>query len=259
MSIDMKVMKHADILKYRYGLDKIIAVAPYGSMNYNLFEENVSDVDTKAIYCPTLEDVLFSPPISKAISIGNGEFCDLKDIRTMIQMWKKQNINFLEILFSDYLWINPKYKNIFSTYFLKIKESIANFDTRYTYHSIIGQGLTHLKKCHKTYSGKIYANSIRMLMYLEKLQQGKTFKERIVLSNNERKQLLTIKHSINFPSSGEYVYERIKTRFKELQEYASEQSKKWETEEKEEQKRISYIMEQGVKELFFENLKGRII
>ena len=65
---------------------------------------------------PTLDEIAAGvAPISKELSYGNrGEHIEVKDIRLMCQMWKKQNMNFLEILYTKFFVLNPKYADIFN-------------------------------------------------------------------------------------------------------------------------------------------------
>ncbi len=84
-----------------------------GSQNYNLDYEH-SDIDTKAMVVPTLREVVLNnKPVSITHVMENNEHCDLKDIRLMFNNFKKQNINFLEVLFSPYYWIDERYKKEF--------------------------------------------------------------------------------------------------------------------------------------------------
>lgn len=92
--------------------DRIVGVFLQGSQNYGLDYEG-SDVDSKCIVIPTLEDICFN---KKAISTThirkNDEHIDLKDIRLMFQTFRKQNMNFVEILFTEYKIINPLYEDL---------------------------------------------------------------------------------------------------------------------------------------------------
>lgn len=86
-----------------------IYVAMQGSQNYGLAYED-SDVDTKAIVVPTLRQIVKNDkPISYTHVRENNEHIDFKDIRLMFDCFRKQNINFVEILFSDYFWMQPYY------------------------------------------------------------------------------------------------------------------------------------------------------
>lgn len=84
-----------------------------GSQNYNLDYEG-SDIDTKAIMLPSFSDfVLNAKPLSTTHIMENNEHVDFKDIRLMFDCIKKQNINFVEILFTPYSIINPEYADLF--------------------------------------------------------------------------------------------------------------------------------------------------
>ena len=78
---------------------EVFGVYLQGSQNYHLAYEN-SDIDTKAIVLPSFDDIVFNrQPISTTLILETNEHLDVKDIRLMFQNFKKQNINFLEILF----------------------------------------------------------------------------------------------------------------------------------------------------------------
>lgn len=95
-------------LKY-FNSNQIIFCALQGSQNYNLDVEG-SDIDTKLIVVPSLEDLIFN---HKAVSTThvrlNNEHTDWKDIRLMFQTFRKQNLNFVEILYSPWVIINQTY------------------------------------------------------------------------------------------------------------------------------------------------------
>lgn len=93
-----------------HGYD-VLGVFLQGSQNYDLDYEG-SDVDTKAIVIPSFEDfVLNRKPHSTTQVLETNEHLDIKDIRLMFECFKKQNINFLEILFTKYFVINPTYED----------------------------------------------------------------------------------------------------------------------------------------------------
>ncbi|MBQ5919289.1 MAG: nucleotidyltransferase domain-containing protein [Lachnospiraceae bacterium] len=80
---------------------QLLGVFLYGSQNYGLSTED-SDVDTIAIVLPNEYDLYFSRPLTKELHLENGEHCVVKDIREILNEFKKQNVNFLEILVTDY-------------------------------------------------------------------------------------------------------------------------------------------------------------
>jgi hypothetical protein len=107
--------------------DKILGIFIQGSQNYDL-DYIGSDVDTKCIVLPTLEDICLN---KKAVSYthvrANNEHIDFKDLRNIAGDFKKQNINFLEVLFTRYKIVNHDYAELFQPMFDHAEE-IASYD-----------------------------------------------------------------------------------------------------------------------------------
>ena len=114
-----------EALKY-FPEDRIVCLVLQGSQNYGL-DCDGSDIDTKLIITPTFEEIAMN---KKAISTThireNEEHIDFKDIRLYIQTFRKQNLNFLEILFSPYAIVNPLYKEQWDR-LVKAREQIAHY------------------------------------------------------------------------------------------------------------------------------------
>jgi hypothetical protein len=95
---------------------EVVAVFLQGSQNYDLDEysdEYQSDIDTKCIILPTLDDIVTGKaPYSSTHVCANNEHIDIKDIRVMFEMYKKQNNAYIELLFTKYYYINPKYEKL---------------------------------------------------------------------------------------------------------------------------------------------------
>lgn len=108
-----------------------------GSQNYNLDYEG-SDIDTKAIMLPSFSDfVLNAKPLSTTHIMENNEHVDFKDIRLMFDCIKKQNVNFVEILFTPYSIINPEYADLFQPV-LDAREEIARYNNYAGMNCIMG-------------------------------------------------------------------------------------------------------------------------
>ena len=106
---------------------EVFGVFLYGSQNYGLATPS-SDIDTKAIIIPSFNDLVLKTPISKRINFPWGE-CDIKDVREMVKSYKKQNVNFIETLFTDYFVVNPRYQAMYDQIVSK-REEIAHYDER---------------------------------------------------------------------------------------------------------------------------------
>lgn len=105
-----RVREHYNEALEYFPEDRIVGIYYQGSGNYGLDFEG-SDVDTKLIVTPTLDDIIFNrKPVSTTHVRSNDEHTDWKDVRLMFQTFRKQNLNFVEILFTPYKIINPIYK-----------------------------------------------------------------------------------------------------------------------------------------------------
>lgn len=110
---DEWVMKQID-KHYKFACDlynekNIVGLFCQGSTNYGLDIET-SDIDTKCIVVPSFKDIaLMRKPVSTTNILPNDEHCDGKDVRLYMETFRKQNLNFLEILFTPYFVINDLY------------------------------------------------------------------------------------------------------------------------------------------------------
>lgn len=95
---------------FKYFPESIVGIFLQGSQNYGLDYED-SDIDTKLIVVPTFKDIAMNhQPVSTTHIRENEEHIDFKDIRLYMQTFRKQNLNFLEILFTPYYYISEKYE-----------------------------------------------------------------------------------------------------------------------------------------------------
>lgn len=115
----------------------VLGVFLQGSQNYNLAYES-SDIDTKAILIPSFEDfVLNRKPASTTLIREDNSHIDIKDIRLMHECFKKQNINFIEILFTQYKYLNPDYAVLYQPMFDN-NELIAHYNNYAAVNCIAG-------------------------------------------------------------------------------------------------------------------------
>ena len=121
------VRKHYEEALKLFPADRIIGVFAQGSMNYGLDYEG-SDIDTKCFLVPTLEDIIFNKkPISTTHIRANEEHIDFKDIRLFLTTVRKQNLNFMEILFTKYKIVNPTYEQYWNR-LIENNEQIARYN-----------------------------------------------------------------------------------------------------------------------------------
>ena len=84
----------------------VIYIGLYGSQNYNVDDE-LSDIDAKAIVMPTLHDIVFRKPVSRVIECDNGAI-DVKDLITFYDVIRKGNFSYIESIQTKYA-IGDKY------------------------------------------------------------------------------------------------------------------------------------------------------
>ena len=169
--ISAALLEHYNKAKEKFPHTTILGVFLYGSQNYNIATED-SDVDTIAILIPSFDDLVLRTPISEEIHFENGEHCVVKDIREVVKQWKKQSLNYLEILFTKHYILNPQWKEMWN-YFVDIKEDIAHMNKNLTIKSIIGQAKhTFIQN---RFDKKKQANDLRMYYFLKPFLFAKSY------------------------------------------------------------------------------------
>ena len=117
---------YKESLEY-FNKNQIVGLFLQGSQNYGLDTPN-SDIDTKLIVIPSFKDIaLAAQPVSTTHVRANQEHIDFKDIRLYMNTFRKQNLNFLEILFTDYFIIPSTYYNEWMR-LVEAREEIAHMN-----------------------------------------------------------------------------------------------------------------------------------
>lgn len=134
--------------------DRIVGVFLQGSQNYGLDYEG-SDIDTKCFLVPTLEDIIFNKkPISTTHIRANEEHIDFKDIRLFLTTVRKQNLNFMEILFTKYKIVNPTYEPMWNR-LIENNEQIARYNPVGTVKTMKGIAMEKYHAMEHRYPSKV--------------------------------------------------------------------------------------------------------
>ena len=189
-AISARVKEHYDYL-VAAGYD-VVFTALQGSQNYGLDEysqEYQSDVDTKSIILPSLDDFIRAKqPISAVEILENDEHAEVKDIRVMFEMFKKENISYIELLYSDYIVFNPKYEAMIKPIF-EHRDEIVAADTAQFLKCIAGMAYEKDKAlCHPYpgiidkiekygYDGKQLSHCARLLIFITDFAVGRPIAE----------------------------------------------------------------------------------
>lgn len=121
-----KMREHYNDALTQYPEYRIVGVFYQGSGNYGLDYED-SDVDTKCVLAPTLNELAASKTTSTTYIRKNDEHIDFKDIRVMLETFRKSNLNFLEILYTKYYIINPMYEAEWNK-LIQVRDSIVTMN-----------------------------------------------------------------------------------------------------------------------------------
>lgn len=164
--IQARLRAHYNRAIEHYGESAVLGVFLYGSWNYGTNLPD-SDVDTKCIFVPDLFHLAIKPYEVKHLAVDD-EVCECMTIMHMVKNWKKQNINFVEILFTPYCIINPKYKAIWEEEMQpELREQIGRYDLTAATLSMAHQAISTLEK--KPNDPKTFMHSVRIANTIHRL------------------------------------------------------------------------------------------
>lgn len=182
-----------------------------GSQNYGVADEE-SDIDSKLLIIPTIEELVFNKqPVSVTHVMDNDEHVDIKDIREYFKIIRKQNINFVEILFTDYWIVNEKYEDIWLD-LRRHAEEIARLNPYAAISCMGGMALDKYNKLvHSTpsraevvakygFDPKQLSHLIRIAYFLKFYIAGYDYKDCIYLPKEHLRQNLLMwkRNTMNF-------------------------------------------------------------
>lgn len=145
---DQKIWKRLeDDYEYLSETYDVLGVFLFGSQNYET-DLPGSDIDVKAIVLPAVDTLLLTDgKINETHERDNGELT-VFDVKHMMDYVKKVNVNFLEILFTDYKIINDKYETFWDS-IITLREAIAYHNKRAAMECLYGCAMNKLDKVFK--------------------------------------------------------------------------------------------------------------
>lgn len=171
-------------------------LVPVGSWNYNCADEH-SDVDTKAIFIPTLQDIVQNRCEAYTHLLPNEEHVDCCDIRNYMKSLIKGNPQFLETLFSNWGYLNNEYYGEEIHALMHMREDIARCNPNNTMRAFFGMADRNYKLCvsrgEEEHLGKWVYQLARIEECMGKYCQDRSFEE--CLHTSQRDFLLSIKNN----------------------------------------------------------------
>lgn len=181
-----RVNEHFTEALEHFPREKIVGCFLQGSQNYGLDYEG-SDVDTKLIVVPDFRDICLNrKPVSTTHVRANDEHTDWKDVRLYMETFRKQNLNFLEILFTPYFVINSTYWDEWMR-LVEAREFIARMNEFRAVKSMKGIALEKFHAMEHRYptkadiidtygyDGKQVSHLIRVYDYLNRYIAGESY------------------------------------------------------------------------------------
>lgn len=204
LSINKRVQEHYLEAQEYFPKESIVGIFLQGSQNYGL-DTMYSDVDTKLIVVPTFKEIaLNKKPVSTTHVRANEEHIDFKDIRLYMETFRKQNLNFLEILFTNYKIINPAFQKEWDR-LVAAREEIARMNP---YRAVKSMKGIAMEKYHAMehpypsklqliedhgYDGKQVHHLIRVEDYLDRYIRGESYTNCLTPTHGKRPRMMEYK------------------------------------------------------------------
>lgn len=184
---------HYDEAVDHFPREQIVTLCLQGSQNY-LLDTPESDIDTKLIVTPLFKDICLNrKPVSTTHVRENNEHIDFKDIRLYVETFRKQNLNFLEILFTHYSIVNDMYADEWVKLVLN-REDIAHMNPFRAVKSMKGIAMEKYHAMEHRYLSKIElieqygydpkqtSHLVRVRDYLDRYIAGLPYEECLIPS-----------------------------------------------------------------------------
>lgn len=230
MTVMDRVREHYNEALTYFPEDRIVGIFLQGSQNYGLATPQ-SDVDTKLIVTPTFKDIAMNrKPVSTTHIRANEEHIDFKDIRLYIQTFRKQNLNFLEILYTDFAIVNSIYEKQWNR-LVESREAITHFNPYRSVQSMKGIALEKYHAMEHEYPSKIEVlkkygydpkqlhHLVRVEDYLGRYINGESY-ESCLDPGPMKQELIEIKMGKYSLADARSIADKAKAHVEEMAEYA---------------------------------------
>ena len=222
------VREHYNDALTQYPKYRIVGVFYQGSGNYGLDYEG-SDVDTKCVLAPSLKELSESKMTSTTFVRENDEHIDFKDVRAMLETFRKSNLNFLEILYTKYYIINPIYEAEWNK-LIEARDSIVSMNLPSLIKSMKGIASEKYHALEHRYPSRIewldkYGYDPKQLHHLFRIEgfmdrwiEGESFADCLI--STEPEWLIEVKN-------GKFDLETARKRGKEVMDFIQEMYEKY--------------------------------
>ena len=208
---------HIQAVDKFYPIERIVGIFSAGSHNYGLNTPD-SDIDTKCIITPSLKEIsLNHKPTSKTLHLPKEEQCDVKDIRAYMECFTKQNLNFMEILFSKYFSINPIYEEQWNR-LVSAREAIVRMNPSRALQSMLGIAMNkkrlyiaenHIEDKFLGYNPKEFYQFLRIYYFTKSYLKGLPYEQCMKPEEGIRNHILDAKNGYFSLFSAQYTVDSL--------------------------------------------------
>lgn len=172
-----------------------VYTALYGSQNYNLDDEH-SDIDTETIVLPSWLELFKGTGRISQTHYREDDHVNIKDLALMSHMWSKQSLASLELLFTEYYYVEPRYAEAFRL-LREGAEIIAQGNSKKLLAGLLGMATNSQKRLNRydrSREGKEYANLLRLKAFVEEWVVENSFAKSLKIENKQiREKILEVK------------------------------------------------------------------
>lgn len=180
--------------------DRLFVIGLCGSQNYNIADKD-SDIDSKAILLPSKRKLFIGEDMEKShlIVMENDSHVDMYDVRKFFGLLKRQNINFLELLYTDYWDCDERFLDFWFE-LRRMRDDISRMNVRHTLEVVRGSTYSYYKVAEDAYNkfgtrSKALANMMRLKIFLQRLVDGEPYERCLKLDETDSSRILAVKRA----------------------------------------------------------------
>lgn len=181
------VAAHQDTRREVDGLTNILFTGLYGSQNYGI-DTVESDVDTKTIYVPSFENIVFGRGnVSTEYQFPDGSLDSAMTLVHFGHNLLKGSINFVEILFTPWISVAPCGQALYK-WLMENREAIARVNPNGILHACMGHIMRNWKlyQRHDESENKAVATMVRLAQFMRNYCSEMMAYEEILSVNSPR-------------------------------------------------------------------------
>lgn len=191
MSYIDSLMVDVRFIEDKYPDYDVLGAFLYGSQNYNLDTDD-SDVDSIIVLVPSIKALLCEKEVSTTYEMEDHHIV-VKDLKAFNKNLLTLSPMAVEPLFSQWTWINDKYKYTYLKFYLNNAQKIAMLCPAILYDRVRAMIKSMTRK--ESLTGKQYVHCKRLIRLLQKLAAGKSYEEAMWFPDNEAVLMIDTKQS----------------------------------------------------------------